>query len=165
LTKTRRDHASGGRRGMALAALLPLLLGACAEKPTLSLPSVAIQAEERANDFSPVAVDVVLVRDQKLVEELLKLTAGEWFQKREQMLRDHPGTLSAHSWEVVPGQALTKKLPAEPAAWAGLVFANYGKGGPHRLRVADAGPVAIRLGETAPAFADPNAPAADRRPK
>ncbi|WP_211115609.1 hypothetical protein [Arenibaculum pallidiluteum] len=164
MTQIRRDPAARGRRGAALAALLLLsLLGACAEKPALTLGSVAIQAEPRANDFSPVAVDVLLVRDQKLLDELLKLSAGEWFQKREQYLRDHPRALSAHSYEVVPGQSLSQTLPQEPAAWAGLVFANYAKGGPHRLRLADPGPVAIRLGETAPAFVEPTAPAADRR--
>jgi type VI secretion system protein len=158
MSETRRRAPAA----LLLALLLPVL-GACAEKPALSVASVAIAAEDRANDFSPVAVDVVLVRDPKLVDELLKLSAGEWFLRRDQLLRDHPRDLSAHSWEVVPGQVLAQPLPDEPPAWAGLVFANYTKGGPHRLRVADPGPIAITLGESAPAFAAPSPPAADRR--
>lgn len=149
-----RPRAARLLRRTAQAALVLSLLAACAEKPVVAVPQVAIQAEERANDFSPVAVDVVLVRDQKLVEELLKLSAAEWFEKREQYLRDYPVTLSAHSWEVVPGQTLSQPLPREPAAWAAIVYANYGKGGPHRLRVGTPGELKIRLGEAGPALAE-----------
>lgn len=130
------------RRSVAVAALA--LLASCATKdaPTLTFESVSLTAVEAANDNTPVAVDLLLVRDQALVDKLLALTAAQWFQQRAQFEADYPKDLSVYGWEIVPGQTLEDKIPSTPPAWAGIVFTSYHTAGAHRLRVfpAEKGP-------------------------
>lgn len=133
----------------AVAAVLAV--AACAEKPSLLIDRLQVSAAPRANDDTPVAVDLVLVHEEALVEQLLALTATDWFGKREQMRRDHPEGLTLYSWEVVPDQILVDEIVGERAAWAGIIFTSYRTPGAHRLRLAPGGvtdPIRLRLEET-----------------
>jgi type VI secretion system protein len=132
------------------AVLAVALLASCATKntPSLKFETVSLTAIEAANDNSPVAVDLLLVRDQALIDKLLALTSDQWFQQKAQFEADYPKDLSVYGWEIVPGQTLEDKIPATPPAWAGIVFTSYHTAGAHRLRVfpAEKGPsVALRL--------------------
>jgi type VI secretion system protein len=96
-----------------------------------------VQVEDMANDNNPVAVDVLLVSDEDLLKQLLKMPAREWFDKRGQIKRDFPErhALQSWSWEWVPGQHIPPQmLPLEPKARAMLIFANYLSPGEHRAR-------------------------------
>lgn len=121
-------------RLLAVASVVATLV-ACAETPDLNLDTIELSASDRANDNSPVAVDLVMVHEEPLVEQILALTAQEWFDQRDQLRVDHPRGLTVFSWEVVPGQTLTAPVRGEQAAWAGIVFTKYQTPGPHRLRV------------------------------
>src|SRR5256886_17273861 len=61
-----------------------------------------------ANDGNPVAFDLVLITDERLLEELGKISASEWFENRNQYRLDYPEEtgLSAGSWEWLRGQAV-----------------------------------------------------------
>ncbi|HEY0006756.1 MAG TPA: hypothetical protein VGB17_18380, partial [Pyrinomonadaceae bacterium] len=67
-----------------------------------------VDVAQQANNNNPIAVDLVLVSDKKLLKELLKLSAAEWFEKRHQFRLDYPKEtgLNAGSWEWVPGQVV-----------------------------------------------------------
>lgn len=135
----RRSHA---------ALALALLLGACADKPAAWLNTVSFNVAPAANDSTPVAIDLVSIRDKALVDQLAALTAADWFSKREQYRRDHPSALNIASWELVPGQKLEAKFPQDQeAAWAILVYANYATPGPHRLRVPDTRTLSLTAGD------------------
>src|SRR6187549_2130614 len=84
-------------RGIAACSLLGLLLFG-GELPL----SVSVAPE--ANRNSPIAVELVIAYDGKVLDELLKMPAGDWFRKREQFLRDHPGGMDTWKWEWIPGQ-------------------------------------------------------------
>ncbi len=131
----------------ALALTLALATAACADKPTAMLDTVSFTVAPTANDTTPVAIDMVAIRDQVLVEKLSALTAAEWFGQREQMMRDYPSTLGLRSWELVPGQTMKADLPWQEPAWAILVFANYATPGPHRLRVPATRTLTLTAGE------------------
>lgn len=137
----------GPRLGFAGALALALLAAGCAEKPRAALDSVSFTVAPAANDTTPVAIDLVSVRDKALVDKLGALTAAEWFGQREQSMRDHPTTLGVTSWELVPGQTLKADLPPGEPAWAILVFANYATPGPHRLRVPDTRTLTLTAGD------------------
>ncbi len=94
---------------------------------------VNIIVEADANSNSPVIVSAVVVHSSKLLSKLQEMNATQWFQKREQMLRDYPKDLEEIYWELVPGQQvppLDKKVRQK--AIQGVLFANYRSPGAHR---------------------------------
>jgi type VI secretion system protein len=90
------------------------------------------------NDRSAVPVDFVLVRDEGLIPILGEMRAREWFfEKREQMLLDHPEGLEAHRMDFVPGRSyrdITLRLEDVDDA-ALFVFVRFLSDGVHRVRL------------------------------
>jgi type VI secretion system protein len=134
--------------------LVPLLLlCGCSANPRSFFGGeieLEIYTDAQLNQDSPVAVELIVVRDEKLLEKLLELKAQQWFEQREQFQRDHPGTKSFSSWywELVPGQPLlTQKLEFDSGARAVVVFANYFSEGQHRVRAEAHQNLVIRLGK------------------
>jgi len=110
--------------------------------------AVKVEAEPGINQDSPVPVELVIVFDKDLLAQLTGMTARDWFQKREQIHKDHPGDeeLLTLSWEVVPGQSLPESsLSFGSGARGGLVFADYFADGAHRARVDPHQNLKIRL--------------------
>jgi type VI secretion system protein len=111
--------------------------------------TITVDVSPEANNNNPVAVDLVLVKDKKLFKELMKVTAAEWFEKREQFRLDYPKEtgLSAGSWEWVPGQkVVVEPLPLKFKTAGGLVFANYFTPGAHRAVIKPGKPFTLTLG-------------------
>ena len=103
-----------------------------------------------ANQNSPVAVDLIYLYNEDLLERLVQLTAKQWFDQREQVKRDFlPGEgADIWSWEWVPGQQIPiQQLPIKTSAVAGLIFANYHAPGNHRFRIDPFEDLVIQLGE------------------
>jgi type VI secretion system protein len=100
---------------------------------------VQVHIAAEANHNFPVALDIVLVYDKKLLNELLQLPARAWFAKREQLKKDYPDgeAFESWEWEWVPGQRvnLPEPLPLRAKAKSGIVFANYLSPGEHRVRI------------------------------
>src|ERR1044071_4483147 len=99
------------------AMVLVLLFTACPKVPKAvrskgpgasgnSSLDVKFHISPAANNNNPVAVDLVLVKDKKLLGELMKMSASDWFEKRHQVELDYPKEteLDAGRWEWVPGQ-------------------------------------------------------------
>lgn len=132
---------------VALAMVLTLMLSACGDGPDQSLDTVLFKVDETANNTAPVAVDIVYVRDKKLLDQISSFTAMDWLAKRAQLIRDNPDVLEVRSWELVPGQVLTADLSDADDAYGILVFANYATPGAHRLRIgADASDITLKVG-------------------
>jgi type VI secretion system protein len=91
-----------------------------------------------ANKNNPVAFDLVLVTDKKLLKELMKMSASEWFEKRDQVQLDYPKEteLSTRRWEWVPGQLVKlDPIPVKLEIVGGIIFANYFTPGAHRAQI------------------------------
>ena len=102
-----------------------------------------------ANDGNPVAVDLVLVTDERLLEELGEISASEWFEKRNQYRLDYPEEtgLSAGSWEFVPGQDVApQSITVRGEIVGGVIFANYTTPGDHRAVIDPRGDFLVDLG-------------------
>jgi type VI secretion system protein len=111
---------------------------------------VKVHVSPTANKNNPVAVDLVLVSDKKLLKELMKMSAKDWFEQRHQVQLDYPKELDlgAGSWEWVPGQAVKlDRLPVRLEVVGGLVFANYFTEGPHRAVINPRKDVLLTLGD------------------
>lgn len=126
--------------GLVLAAAwLSLLLVSCGLPSRTrsmfggSLP-VEITVAPDVNLQSPIAVDLIVVYQQPLIDELRELTARQWFARREDLSRDYPGGFDAWSYEWVPSQCV--ELPAlqySVGAKAVVVYADYLTPGSHRV--------------------------------
>jgi type VI secretion system protein len=110
--------------------------------------NVAVNIAPDANRNQPVAVDLVEVGDKDLSKDLSKMTAADWFQKRDQIAQDFPKStsLAIRSWEWVPGEVVPDiKLPTRRSARRILLFAKYATPGPHRAALAPDQSVIVQL--------------------
>lgn len=111
---------------------------------------VKVNVSPKANNNNPVAVDLVLVQDKKLFQELMKMSASEWFEKRRQVELDNPKEteLSAGRWEWVPGQEVKlDQVRVKFEVTGAIVFANYFNAGTHRAPINPRKGIRITLGE------------------
>jgi type VI secretion system protein len=109
---------------------------------------IKVYVASNANQNNPVVVDLVLVKDKKLLKELMKLSAADWFQNRNQYRLEDPKEigLSAMSWELVPGQAVAP-APVKQGFAGGIIFVNYSTPGAHRASINLRKSVLVDLGE------------------
>lgn len=150
------------RRSLLLAAGGILVLLLCTACPKVKVPKkipgtsgeskldVKVHVSPGANNNNPVAVDLVLVSDKKLLQELMKMSAGEWFEKRHQVKLDYPKEtgLEAGRWEWVPGQQVkVDRVTVKYEVVGGVVFANYFNAGIHRAPIDPRKGILITLGE------------------
>lgn len=111
--------------------------------------SVTVVASSDANQDSPVAVDLVFVRDPALLEVLNATPASKWFATRTDLQRAFPEGVGVVSLEVVPGQTLRLTDPARihQLALVILAYADYPPPGEHRVRLQPApGNYLLQLG-------------------
>lgn len=156
------QHRHSFRRSLLLAAgvfVALLFLTAC---PKVKVPKkipgtsgeskldVKVHVSQKANNNNPVAVDLVLVSDKKLLQELMKMSASEWFEKRHQVQLDYPKEtgLTAGRWEWVPGQQVkVDRLTVKFEVVGGVIFANYFNAGAHRAPIDPRKGILVTLGE------------------
>jgi predicted component of type VI protein secretion system len=155
--RTFRARAAAALGAVALAAVFT----GCPKGPkviTKRLPGgpkdskieVTVRVAPNANGGNPVAFDLLLVSDKELLKELQKMSAVDWFEKRSQIILDHPkeGDLAVSRWEWVPGQVVhLDEVRVAPEVKAAIVFANYFNPGEHRAVLDPRRDVRITLGE------------------
>jgi type VI secretion system protein len=109
---------------------------------------IQVTVAPHANEDTPVAVDLVVVYNQKLLDELMKLPAADWFARRAQFLKDYPDTRLVQNWEWVPGQQVEPfSIEYRAGARRVLLFADYVTDGDHRATVDPQTPFRLLLGE------------------
>jgi type VI secretion system protein len=136
-------------RAFALTAATVLLAGACSFTPSAVITSeVRIEVAERANDDSPIALDLVIAFSDQTFNRVLATPADDWFAKRADYLQAYGNDVRVISWEVVPGQTVPKvPLPSDlTKAQGGVFFARYLGKGQQRDRLPRAQAVVVRLG-------------------
>jgi type VI secretion system protein len=105
--------------------------------PRVALADFSVIAAANANDDSPVAFEIVMVKDEALAGKLLTLTAAQWFDPAATWKTDFPQQLQTWYYEIPPGQQIVLN-PTEFAgksSYAVLLFANYRNNNPNRLRL------------------------------
>ena len=146
----------GCRRGglPAAAAILIAVFAACSTGAKVrsmfgGLLPMQVSVAPALNENAPVAVDLVVVYDAKVLDTLLKLPAGEWFVKKQQLVKDYPKGLDVQkSWEWTPGQEIPKQtITYHAGAKKVVLFADYQTDGEHRATVDPQQPFRLVLGE------------------
>lgn len=109
--------------------------------------SIQVVVSDAANQNSPIPLDFVTVEDKKLLSEVAKLSAKDWFDRRVQVERDFPDKIQVVSWEWVPGEhGGPIEVDISKDARGAFLFANYANGGEHRAAVDVKTPVIVSLG-------------------
>jgi type VI secretion system protein len=149
----RSPHVLVNLFAVFLIVLLSLLLGSCGVWRSTQAwmgkkVEVGVRLHEAANDNSPVAVDLLFVHDQKILSELMTISAADWFRQKHQRQKDAQGDpgYTLWEWEWVPGQQVpVQQIPLQPRARAGLIFAGYQTPGEHRAQVPPHEPITVYL--------------------
>lgn len=115
----------------------------------LDWKGVTVVAADGANLNTPVALDIVLLRDEATLGMVSALSASKWFSSRSDLAKTFPEGLTYQSMEIAPGQTL--KLPASTFGASRLIgvilFADYLTPGEHRVRVDQMqGDILVQLG-------------------
>ena len=106
--------------------------------PDIQTEKIRISASPRVNQGFPVAVDIVLLNENLLVEGVKDLSGKELFKIRDQFAIDHPKLAHIIRREVVEGENLLPvklKYSQRTKAKGVFVFANFLADGTHRLRI------------------------------
>ncbi|AWH87208.1 hypothetical protein HYN51_00740 [Limnobaculum parvum] len=117
-----------------------MTLSACAFMPPhVAMSSIELSVTDKANDGKPLNVDFVAVRSEKLVQKIEALTASQWFEQKQQILKENPGNLIVWPVKMLPGSQITVKdvpISGKPADSL-ILFAGYKSKGAHRLVLND----------------------------
>jgi type VI secretion system protein len=94
--------------------------------------NLSVGIDANANKNSPVALDVVLIKDKNFWKTAPAMTAKEWFAQRSDLQRRYGKKLQVSSWEWVPGQPIAPITVKVPRWLSGaMVFVNYPSPGTH----------------------------------
>jgi type VI secretion system protein len=108
--------------------------------------SLQVAIASAANQNSPVAVDVLLIKDKNFLKAAEAMSAADWFAKKSQLQRQNPKAMEVMSWEWVPGQQIQPISFIVPVdAQAAMMFANYATAGPHSAPLPTSGKVSVSL--------------------
>lgn len=102
--------------------------------------------DSNANKNSPVAVDVVLIKDKNFWKTAPPMAAKDWFMQKSDLQRRYGNKLLVTSWEWIPAQPvppITVKVPR--GSYGAMIFASYPSPGSHSAPLPRGVKVAIRL--------------------
>ncbi|MEO1367846.1 MAG: hypothetical protein AAFX50_11780 [Acidobacteriota bacterium] len=141
-------------RALALAAVLLTASGCLYVKSPGALfgglLTMRVTTVPTMNQDMPVAVEVLVVYDAKVLDQVGKLSAAEWFEGRTQFLRDQPpgtDTYQTWRWEWVPAQNVPdQEMRYALGARSTVVFVSYQTPGAHRAQVAPRSDFLLSLG-------------------
>ncbi|MDR1982460.1 MAG: hypothetical protein LBQ08_01515 [Holosporaceae bacterium] len=140
--------ATGGIMAMTAASSLKtltekndsMLSDFFAPKGGVTLEEVMLSTEEDMNDRGAVKVHMIVVYEQELVEELMKMSAYHYFRSIDQLIKDHPDKIKIFEWELVAKKRITPwqkvEYPSDHMTpLAGYIFAKYSGTGEYRAKI------------------------------
>lgn len=130
--------------GCALKHPVSALKQTLGKEPQLELQGTVVPG---ANSDSPIPLDVVIVRDKTAFKQIEKMDAAAWFgdKGRCTFRGGSKAKVEFHSWEFVPGQSFTLRVPVSADTHAVLAFADYSSAAPHRIALPNSGAEKIML--------------------
>jgi type VI secretion system protein len=103
----------------------------------LDWKAMTLVAAPDVNQNSPLALDLVFVRDPVALEKLLTMPAAKWFSGKDELMKTYPNALTIKSWELVPQQVLqlSEEALGSPRVAGMVLFADYLTPGDHRAQL------------------------------
>jgi type VI secretion system protein len=120
--------------GCSSVDLMPSFMSTKPQPVTPSWKNLVITASTDVNVNSPVAIDILFVKNMDLLRNLANLNSTSWFASRENSIKSFPEALQVISYELVPGQniTVTAKQLSQFSAFQALTFVNYSTPGDHK---------------------------------
>ncbi len=114
------------------------IIGICLTTYGCFTPSMDMKAKvsNKANYDSAIPIDFIFIFNDKAFDEIKKLSAYDWFLKKEQYYNDYAITdeIQILSYEFVPGQSFElHKFKPNRTPSSLIIFANYLISGDHRV--------------------------------
>ncbi|WP_158998519.1 hypothetical protein [Pigmentibacter ruber] len=104
-----------------------------------------------ANSYSAIPVDVIFIYDDKVIDEFKKMSAANWFLKKEQFINDYAvnNLIQVLSYEIVPGQhfAVSDFKPMKTPLIT-ILYANYLNSNENRIILSDYSSIRLKLKES-----------------
>ena len=138
--------------GCALKHPVSALRQTVGKEPQLELQGTVVPD---ANSDSPIPLDVVIVHDKTALKQIEKMDATAWFGNKGRCTfrAGSKAKVEFHSWEFVPGQSFTVRVPVSADTNAVLAFADYASAAPHRIALPNSGAEKIVLDKDGAAVA------------
>ncbi|PFX11152.1 hypothetical protein AWC38_SpisGene25331, partial [Stylophora pistillata] len=115
--------------------------------PPIEVDRISLTADVGANEDTATHVEVVFVYEPKVLGQLMKMSAREYFSQKEQLLNDFPNMFISSRWEIPPGRSVIgEKVDLDGSAIGAIVFADYVTTGDHRIRIGASKRFHIKLG-------------------
>ncbi|MCP4923626.1 MAG: hypothetical protein GY915_06310 [bacterium] len=115
--------------------------------PPIEVDRISLTADAGANEDTATPVEVVFVYEPKVLGQLMKMSAREYFSQKDQLLNDFPNMFISSRWEVPPGRSVIgEKVDLDGSAIGAIVFADYVTAGDHRIRIGSSKRFHIKLG-------------------
>ena len=99
--------------------------------------SLDILIGENANMDYPIAIDVVLIKNDTLLKKILELDSNKWFEQKNTLLKTFSDDIVIRSWELAPGDgvAVANEFFKDERVSGALVFAKYFNDGDYKARI------------------------------
>ena len=101
--------------------------------------SLDILVRKDANMNYPIAIDIVLLKNEALLNKVLELDSKSWFGQKESVLKIFRKDIEIKSLELAPGDLIKvpKSFFQNQRVFGVIVFANYINDGDYRERIDD----------------------------
>lgn len=112
------------------------------------LETVYFEVDENLNNDAPVTVNIVIAHNEKLLTDLMTMTASQYFEKKAQIQRDNAKNLDIYHYDIIPGQVLGAQTirPKKSTGKGILIFARYASPGDHRQNVGPDRAITLQMG-------------------
>jgi len=120
--------------GCSSVDFMPSFLSSKPQPVTPSWKNLVITSSADVNLNSPVAIDILFVKNIELLKNLASINSASWFASRENSIKSFPEALQVISYELVPGQNITisAKELSQFSAFQAITFVNYLTPGDHK---------------------------------
>lgn len=111
-----------------------------ASKGGVNIEQIMLVTDEKMNHGGALTAHLVIVYEKELIGKLKQMSSRQYFQMKDQLIKDYPDKLKVFEWELVAKERITPwkdiNYPVDHMVpVAAFIYANYNSAGEHRERI------------------------------
>ena len=111
-----------------------------ASKGGVNIEQIMLVTDEKMNHGGALTAHLVIVYEKELIGELKQMSSRQYFQMKDQLIKDYPDKLKVFEWELA---AKKRIIPWTDVNYpidhmvpvAAFIYANYNSVGEHRAKI------------------------------